>query len=154
MPLYSREMPRHPLEKVYDQFAAPLFRFLAGMMGSREDAADALQDLFLRLTQRGLNGIDDLQAYLWAAARNAARAVRPRRPTPFLSTRNGAPADPHAREQVEAALSSLPPEQREIVILHVLEGLTLKEAAEFLSIPTDTAASRFRYAREKLRDIL
>ncbi len=40
------------------------------------------------------------------------------------------------------------------MLLHVFEGLTFREIAEILRVPADTAASRFRYAREKLEGIL
>ncbi len=40
------------------------------------------------------------------------------------------------------------------MLLHVFEGLTFREVGERLGISPDTAASRFRYAREKLKEIL
>jgi RNA polymerase sigma-70 factor (ECF subfamily) len=147
-------MTREPLDEAYDRHGAAIYRFLCGFLGNRDDAADALQNVFLQLAKRGLTGILDLRTYLWTAARNEARDMGPRRVVAYLQPSNGVPADPQAREAVEKALSSLPAEQREVVILHVLEGLTFIEMADLLGIPPDTAASRFRYAREKLRDIL
>jgi RNA polymerase sigma-70 factor (ECF subfamily) len=41
-----------------------------------------------------------------------------------------------------------------VVVLHVFEGLTFRETAEILGIPQDTAASRYRYALEKLKELL
>jgi RNA polymerase sigma-70 factor, ECF subfamily len=42
-------------------------------------------------------------------------------------------------------------EQREVVHLKLLEGLTFDEIARLLAIPPNTAASRYRYAIDKLR---
>ena len=56
--------------------------------------------------------------------------------------------------ELENALRSLPPEQREIIALKIEGGLTFGEIATLLSISPNTAASRYRYALEKLRSTL
>ena len=48
------------------------------------------------------------------------------------------------------ALSSLPAPQSEVVVLKIWEQLTFAEIAEVLQITPSTAASRYRYALEKL----
>lgn len=58
------------------------------------------------------------------------------------------------RRAIESALAALPPEQREIVQLKVYEDWTFQEIADLLAIPLNTAASRYRYAMDKLRDRL
>jgi RNA polymerase sigma-70 factor (ECF subfamily) len=52
------------------------------------------------------------------------------------------------------AIRELPPEQREIVYLHVFEGLTFQEIATGLEASINTVAARYRYALGKLRQIL
>ena len=52
---------------------------------------------------------------------------------------------------LQAALSRLPEVQRSVVTLKVWGGLTFAEIAETLDIPANTAASRYRYALEELR---
>jgi RNA polymerase sigma-70 factor (ECF subfamily) len=61
--------------------------------------------------------------------------------------------DPDAdlfRKRVAEALQELPAEQRAVVHLKIWEDLTFGEIAETLEIPANTAASRYRYAIEKL----
>jgi RNA polymerase sigma-70 factor (ECF subfamily) len=145
---------RETLGAAYDRYAPRLYRFLCGFLGNRDDAADAVHSTFANLLRRGLGGIEDLEAYLWTAARNEARAAVHRAAQPYLEPRNGRPPVPTERARIESALASLPEDQREVVLLHVFEGLTFREIAEFLGVPADTAASRFRYAREKLEGIL
>ena len=58
------------------------------------------------------------------------------------------------RRAIETALAALPPEQREIVHLKVYEDQTFEQIANLLAIPPNTAASRYRYAMDKLRDRL
>jgi RNA polymerase sigma-70 factor (ECF subfamily) len=145
---------RDELARAYDAHAAPLYRFLSGFLGGPQDAEDVLQSVFAKLAERRLEEIDDLGAYLWTAARNEARSVGRRRPGPYLLSRPGVREEPGEREAVERALASLPAEQREVVLLRVFEELTFEETAERLGISPDTAASRFRYAKEKLKEVL
>jgi RNA polymerase sigma-70 factor (ECF subfamily) len=62
-----------------------------------------------------------------------------------------APIAAEDRLALDAAIRALPPEQREVIHLHVFEGLTFKEVALATGEPANTVASRYRYALEKLR---
>jgi RNA polymerase sigma-70 factor (ECF subfamily) len=55
---------------------------------------------------------------------------------------------------LQSALAELPVEQREVIMLRVWGRMTFEEAAAVLDISPNTAASRYRYALEKLRDEL
>jgi RNA polymerase sigma-70 factor (ECF subfamily) len=59
---------------LYDRFGARLFRAALGMLGSREEAEDAVQDTFTGLVRAraGLAGVENLAGYLFAALRRAA----------------------------------------------------------------------------------
>ncbi len=56
--------------------------------------------------------------------------------------------------EVQEALRALPSEQREVVVLHVWSQMTFCEIAALILIPSNTAASRYRYALSKLRELL
>jgi RNA polymerase sigma-70 factor, ECF subfamily len=58
------------------------------------------------------------------------------------------------RRAIESALAALPAEQREIVHLKVFEDQTFQQIAALLGIPLNTAASRYRYALDKMREHL
>lgn len=68
-----------------------------------------------------------------------------------------AAADSHsgqlALSDTSQALSALPEEQREVLLLVVLGGLSYKDAAASLDIPIGTLMSRLGRARAKLRDL-
>ena len=70
----------------------------------------------------------------------------------------GGSADGSASEElsrtVSAAIAELPQEQREVVVLKVYDGMKFREVAELTGTSENTAASRFRYACEKLRSKL
>jgi RNA polymerase sigma factor (sigma-70 family) len=55
---------------------------------------------------------------------------------------------------LEGALRELPPEQREVVHLHVYEGMTFHEVAEATGDSINTVGARYRYALARLRQIL
>ena len=58
------------------------------------------------------------------------------------------------RDALSEALATLPVEQRAVAHLKLWEGLTFEAIAEMLDIPPNTAASRYRYAIDKLRERL
>ena len=58
------------------------------------------------------------------------------------------------REALGAALGEIPVDQRAVVHLKLWEGLTFEQIAELLGIPLNTAASRYRYGLDKLRERL
>jgi len=147
-------------ERLYDVFAARLLRAARCICRTREDAEDALQDVFVGLVRAraALGQVRNLQAYLFAAVHRAAsrRAERRGDERPMdaaaLERTAGAaeqPAEPSDR--LNRALASLPAEQRTVIALKVDGGLTFEEIAEALNVSQNTAASRYRYALEKLR---
>jgi RNA polymerase sigma-70 factor (ECF subfamily) len=54
------------------------------------------------------------------------------------------------RVAIERALASLPPEQREVLVMRIWGELTTQQVADSLGIASGTAASRYRYALEAL----
>lgn len=56
--------------------------------------------------------------------------------------------------KVDRAMAALPPEQREIIALILVEGLAYKEAAELLDLPMGTVTSRLVRGRQALMEML
>ena len=158
------------IARLYDAFAASLHRFLLSLTDDEGDARDLLQDLFVKLARRPpLEIIRDEQAYLFRAARNLCadlirRKVRSRRLLEDFageSLPDWLLPDPEAGESTAALqkraaflLMELPEDQRAVVHLKLWENLTFARIAEVLGIPANTAASRYRYAMDKLRQAL
>ncbi len=155
-------------ERLYDDHAQALFSFLLTFTRNEADTRDLLQELFVKLAQRPelLDGVRDERAFLLRLAHNLAIDLLRRRGTrernyEELAGEMGplfAPAaepDEQAfREALGAALGALPDEQRMVVHLKLWEGLTFEQIAELLGIPPNTAASRYRYGLDKLRERL
>jgi RNA polymerase sigma-70 factor, ECF subfamily len=150
---------------LYDCFAASLFRVAVTILGSSQDAEDAVQEVFVALFRgrQRLRQVENLRAYLFAAlrrtaARRAAAPHRPRSLSPQELAQIASPAsigpDKEQELRLERALRSLPGEQREVIALKVDGGLTFAEIGVVLGINANTAASRYRYGLEKLRAAL
>ncbi len=148
--------------ELYDRWAARLHRVAWGLTGSREAAEDAVQDVFTGLFRgrRGLARVERFDAYLVAALRNAV-ARRARRGRGMASADAAAllpavprPDAPEPDPRLEDALRRLPPDQREVVSLKVDAALTFEAIGEALGISANTAASRYRYALEKMRSVM
>lgn len=159
--------PGERLASFYDQHGARVYRYLLVMLGDRVEAEDALQSAFLELARRPetLARIETPLPYLLATARNAAlrnrrkserrqRSEQDAASTRILVACDPTPSDPAEAEKLERAIRQLPLEQREVVVLKAFEELTFPEIGTALGISPNTAASRYRYALEKLRDLL
>jgi predicted RNA polymerase sigma factor len=55
------------------------------------------------------------------------------------------------REKIMAAMDELPEDQKQIIVLREIDGMSYKEIAEVLDIPEGTVMSRLFYARKKLQ---
>jgi RNA polymerase sigma-70 factor (ECF subfamily) len=149
-------------ELLWDRFAGDLFVLLEALLGSRHDAEDVLQTVFVRIVRkrRYLAGARRLDAYVYRMAHHEAmsflRRQRHRRPVApdasgWLVAAEPAGADREEIEAIGAALARLPAVQREIVVLKVYRDKTFREIATELDLPVNTVASRYRYGLEKLR---
>ena len=76
-------------------------------------------------------------------------------PKPFrLFAPANDPDEQTFRAELAGALAELPADQRAVVHLKLWEGLTFEQIAAALDIPPNTAASRYRYGLDKLRERL
>jgi RNA polymerase sigma-70 factor, ECF subfamily len=64
------------------------------------------------------------------------------------------PSAPLQLRDLERALAQLPVEQRQVILLIGLEGLSYQEAAQILAVPTGTVRSRLSRSRDQLRQLL
>jgi RNA polymerase sigma-70 factor (ECF subfamily) len=160
--------PAPNIERLYDEHAPALFAFLLNLLRNEADTYDVMQELFLKLGRRPalLEGVRDERGFMLRLAHNAAidlirrRDARERnygqlaREQISLFAKSPDPDEQIFREKLAEALGELPPEQRAVVHLKLWEKLTFEAIAETLEIPLNTAASRYRYGLDKLRDRL
>ncbi|HLP75315.1 MAG TPA: RNA polymerase sigma factor [Candidatus Paceibacterota bacterium] len=155
-------------QRLYDEHAQALFAFLLNFTRNEDDTRDVLQEIFVRLARQPqlLRSARDERSFLIRLAHNAAidlmrrRGVREKYHEKFGDEQLSAfasaddPDEQSFREALASALGELPIEQRAVVHLKLWEGLTFEQIAETLDIPPNTAASRYRYGLDKLRERL
>ncbi len=130
------------------------------------DAEDALQDVWVDVIRSlpRLNDPQALVAWLYRIARDRAFA-RLRKAKPHEQLRDeGTVADtttdddrdfsPEDAERIHAALDTLPPEQREVLVLRFLEDMTYEQIAVVTGCNLGTVRSRLHYAKRALRSVL
>lgn len=126
---------------------------------------EAVSDTFLAVWRdAGWRGEGEVAAWLWGIAiRSLLHRLRPRRNVlerlAGLRGETAVSAEEEALAHVQysnvgTALSRLSPELRAVVQATVLDGLTTREAATLLGIPSGTVKSRMSRARTELREAL
>jgi RNA polymerase sigma factor (sigma-70 family) len=159
----------HDLEAQREALLAALprlRRFARSLTGNRQDGDDLMQNTVERALQRGWpNGVEPL-AWLFKVCKNLwidelrSRAVRVKAAQtreldeePTVSGEDVVHAELGLRA-VERALAALAPEQRAVLTLVAVEGLSYREAAEVLDTPIGTVMSRLARARAALAERL
>ncbi len=147
-----------------DRYMRPAYAVSLSVTGRHDDAEDAAQEGIIVALER----LDDCRApdrfagWLLTIVRNRARnlvrreVLRDTDSVPETAAARGRTpekATEHAelKERLGAALRRLPEVQREIVLLHDLEGWRHREIAELLGIPSGTVRSRLHFSRKALR---
>ena len=134
------------------------------LLGSREDARDAAQEVYLRVF-RHLNRFraeHDFHGWLYRITVNVCRdAARRRRRAPVANGTNPDPQQPAAAEEallgaerwhrLLEALASLPAKERAALVLRDLEGLTSEQVARALGSRPATVRGQIASARVKIR---
>jgi RNA polymerase sigma-70 factor (ECF subfamily) len=165
MPDRPSDDPTSLAGRLYDSYGASLYRYALMLLADRAAAEDAVQQVFASLLKGSARAIEPRAIekdahYLRRAVRNECystlrrKSVRDAHGGDLLEGMVGTDAHPEERLAVESALRSLSPEQREVVHLHVYEGLTFQEIADAAGESINTIASRYRYALAKLRQTL
>lgn len=160
-------------EEIYARHEKMVFNLALRMSGSRDEAAELTQEVFLRV-YRGLTrfrGRSSLKTWIFRISLNCCRSRLGRRKPPF---RDPGPdpdetlervADPRPGPErdalnqdlgarLAAALAQLPLVFREAVVLRDVQGFSYAEIAEILRIRTGTVRSRIARGRERLRRVL
>jgi RNA polymerase sigma-70 factor (ECF subfamily) len=149
--------------ELYDQIADQLFHYLLTRTGSREDAADILQETFIRLYRfrEKLRDVENLTAYVFRVARNEMmRGANKNRPQSlsgellFEDNQRSAGSSPETNELVAVAMNKLGPNFREVVELKIFARLTFSEIAEVMGKPPGTIATWYRRALDQMRNAL
>jgi RNA polymerase sigma factor (sigma-70 family) len=153
---------------IYKKYKNNMLALAIALSNNKTTAEDIVHDCFVSFAQSAnkLQLRNSLKSYLSTSVANRVRnlgrdKIRPAVDIDELdiagpdSVRPDRLAMSNERvRKISSALTQLPYEQREVIILHFQSGLTFKEIAESQSVSVNTIQSRYRYGIDKLRSIL
>ena len=155
------------LERVYREHAPLIYRTAWGVLGTREDAEDVLQSVFLSLLRR--DSPPDLQqnpkAYLYRAAVTASLDVlKAKRRRPVLvddlarldtaAPDSGASFDEELYERLYGAIAQLSTDASSVLLLRYMHNKSLAEIARELGLSRTAVAVRLFRSRARLKALL
>jgi len=170
----ARTGDRDAFRELVERYQRKIAALALGMLHSREDALDIVQETFTKAYQNLDRFKGDAAFYTWVyriaynlcvdqqrrAAKepqltlDAEEAGRPR----SLPTDAPLPDEPFARardaeiaRRVRDAIRDLTPDHRAVILLRELEGLSYAEISQVLECPKGTVMSRLHYARRQLQ---
>ena len=159
----SRAGDREAFRHLVERYQREAVGHAVAILGNREDALDAVQEAFIDAFQ-ALDRFDlSRRFYPWfyTILRNCCyklAASRKKRETSSIDKLEIlAPAPGVTSEEMlllERALLELSPQERELLTLKHLDGLSYEELAERLEVPQGTVMSRLYHARKHLRQRL
>lgn len=152
---YRKSRDEESFRALYRRHATAVYRLCLGVTTSEADAADAVQEAWLR----ALRGLDrfrwgsTFRTWLSGIALNCCRELLRRRgddaPESVPELRVARPHE--TTRDALRALSSLPERAREVFVLHELFGYTHGEIGELLAVEAGTSKSQLSYARQRIR---
>jgi RNA polymerase sigma-70 factor (ECF subfamily) len=167
--------PRKIFSGIYDQYIEKIYRFIFLKVNSQEIAQDLTSETFLKGWEAfkksqshnpGGEKIENVQAFLYQIARNLVTDFyREKGKTQLVSAENMRIIDPRDNleekvafssdlEQIKANLANLKEDYQEVIILHYLNDLSIKEIAKTLNKPEGTIRVTLHRGLKELRELL
>ena len=152
---------------LFQEYYQELLRFLSSKLGCREQAADVVQDTFLRVRGvKDLEAVDQPRAFLYKIALNLTvdlfrrQQIRSEETIKLVEmdrVPSGMPrqdCEVQAKERVRllyAAIDGLPPKCRQVFLLHKFKGLSHAEIARRLGISKNMVEKHVMKAMDRCR---
>lgn len=149
------------LEVLLRRHESSVFGLAYRMLGSRADALDATQEVFVTVFRKAssFHHQSAFKTWLYRLTVNTCHDLgrkRVRTPSPMADRPEGSerPSDVETRLSVEAALQQLMTDQRAVVVMRDLYGMSYGEIAACTGVPVGTVKSRIARARLRLAELL
>jgi len=147
-------------EALYYRYRDWVYRLAWRFTGNQQDALDVLQETFTYLLGKfpGFELTASMTTFLYPVVKHLSIAVHNKNRR-FTSDEDviselAAPASKEterSRSELAAALTVLPEEQREVLLMRFIDNMSLQEVATALNIPLGTVKSRLHHALKTLR---
>ncbi len=148
---------QNQLETTYRRYADMLYRIALSHTGKREDAEDAVHDVFIKLLEKAPIFADETHKEAWLIRVTVNRSLdivrqRGRRSFAPLEESGDKPDAPDGDgSEILAAVDRLPPKYKSVILLHCLEGKTVENTAMALGLSVSAVKMRLVRGREMLK---
>lgn len=161
----AKEGNKESFAQVYDMIAPELYRVALYTLGNAQDAEDAVSETFVE-AYKGIKNLRDEGSFKrWMMTILSVRCKR--HIAGYIKERKNVDIDdileepslpdgvsPSDKISVWDAVSTLPVDERQIIILATVQGYTTREVSEMLELPHGTVSSKLHRTLKKLRRIL
>jgi RNA polymerase sigma-70 factor (ECF subfamily) len=160
------------LKKIFDSYHKKVYSIAYGVLGQREEALDAVQEVFIKLSRsiQNFKGKSKFYTYLYRMTFNTAIDLARKRGRFHMSSLDQEEGfqlpdgvekrpdrillDKELEGRVNSAMRKLPIDQRTAIVLREVEGLSYQEMAETMKCSIGTVMSRLHYGRNRMRELL
>ncbi|NLK70934.1 MAG: RNA polymerase sigma factor [Clostridiales bacterium] len=140
----------------YDKYSAMIYRVCVVRLGSKHDAEDVVQNVFIKLYYKAPNFATDEEEKAWLirvalnACKDSLKAFWNKKTVSLEEAANLSSAE---MEDVERLIDifNLPPKYRTVLQLFYYEGYSVKEIAKIMKISEKTVTSQLCRARKRLK---
>ncbi|MBR3767755.1 MAG: RNA polymerase sigma factor [Clostridia bacterium] len=154
--------PERDITEVYNKYSDMLFRISLMQLGNKDDAMDAVQDVFLKYMDKTVLFFSDEHEKAWfiKATVNRCHDIYRKnsvRAHEDLSEAHNVSYKEHFGEDnisILEAVEKLPEKIKTVVILHYLEGFSVEETAKMLKISASAVKMRLSRGRDALKILL
>ena len=141
------------------QYERLMYHISYAMLRHNEDCADAVQETLLHAWRKrdSLRNMDAFRPWICRILVNTCNDMLRKKPVcAFAELSDNIPAAASSGELslLNDAIAALSPQQRTAVVLHYLEGLSIKEISQMTGAPQGTVKTRLLYARRQLSSFL
>lgn len=150
-------------KSIYDEWAQPLFRFIYFKSKDKQLAQDIVQDAFVKYWDKlDTIGLGKDKSYLFTTAKNLFLNTIEHKKV-VLKHQESNPlrndtSSPHFelevsefKQKLESAIAKLPDKQREVFLMHRIEGYKYKEISQILELSQKAVEKRMSQALKELR---
>jgi RNA polymerase sigma factor (sigma-70 family) len=155
------------LQKIYQKYLNYLLTLAMALLHNQSDAEDVVHDTFVHFVESADNFklTGNLKSYLTTCVINRARDKIRANQRRSIQSDQLASVDSvnnpdveivttEESQQLNDAISRIPQQQREVIVLHLISKMKFREIAKFQGVSVNTIQGRYRYALEKLRSLL
>lgn len=169
----KEEQASNKYTDIVNLYSERVFNLAARMLGNREDAEEATQDVFMRVLNslKDFRGDSSLSTWIWRITTNVCITRRKKKNIDAISLDNSEIDPPdgriddcsrqekslYARERSEiinSCISLLPPNESAVITLFYIEGLSYNQISDILESPIGTVSTAMHRGRQRLGKML